>query len=92
ALVVQETALQSGVIRASLEGSDSGLTAAIVNSMAREFVRQDVASRSTEAEHMLAFLDQQLPGLRKELDEAEQRYNKFRNTHGTVDLGEESRL
>ncbi|MET3244193.1 uncharacterized protein involved in exopolysaccharide biosynthesis [Burkholderia sp. OAS925] len=92
ALVVQETTLQSGVIRASLEGGDSALTAAIVNSMAREFVRQDVASRSTEAEHMLAFLDQQLPGLRKELDEAEQRYNKFRNTHGTVDLGEESRL
>ncbi|CAN7208313.1 polysaccharide biosynthesis tyrosine autokinase [Paraburkholderia sp. 22099] len=92
ALVVAETTLQSGVIRASLEGGDSALTAAIVNSMAREFVRQDVASRSTEAEHMLAFLDQQLPGLRKELDEAEQRYNKFRNTHGTVDLGEESRL
>jgi hypothetical protein len=62
ALVVQETTLQSGVIRASLEGGDAGLTAAIVNSMAREFVRQDVESRSTEAEHMLAFLDQQLPG------------------------------
>src|ERR1700761_720250 len=92
ALLVQETTLQSGVIRASLEGGDAGLTAAIVNSMAREFVRQDVESRSTEAEHMLAFLDQQLPGLRKELDDAEQRYNKFRNAHGTVDLGEESRL
>ncbi|HEX7907948.1 MAG TPA: polysaccharide biosynthesis tyrosine autokinase [Paraburkholderia sp.] len=92
AMVVQETTLQSGVIRASLEGGDAGLTAAIVNSMAREFQRQDIESRSTEAEHMLAFLDQQLPGLRKELDEAEQRYNKFRNQHGTVDLGEESRL
>ena len=43
-LVVQETTLQSGVIRASLEGGDAGLTAAIVNSMAREFVRQDVES------------------------------------------------
>jgi tyrosine-protein kinase Etk/Wzc len=92
ALVVAETTLQSGVIRTSLEGGDPALTAAIVNSMAREFVRQDVESRSTEAEHMLAFLDQQLPGLRKELDDAEQRYNKFRNQHGTVDLGEESRL
>lgn len=92
ALLVQETTLQSGVIRASLEGGDPALTAAIVNNMAREFTRQDIASRSTEAEHMLAFLDQQLPGLRKELDDAEQRYNKFRNTHGTVDLGEESRL
>src|SRR3954452_18160996 len=37
ALVVEETAAQSGVIRVSLEGSDSPLTAAIVNNVAHEF-------------------------------------------------------
>ncbi|MEM5386570.1 polysaccharide biosynthesis tyrosine autokinase [Paraburkholderia phymatum] len=89
---VAESTLQSGVIRASLEGSDAKLTADIMNNMAREFIRQDIESRSSEAEHMLAFLDQQLPQLRKELDAAEQRYNTFRNQHGTVDLSEESRL
>ncbi|SEJ96602.1 polysaccharide biosynthesis tyrosine autokinase [Paraburkholderia diazotrophica] len=89
---VAESTLQSGVIRASLEGSDPKLTADIMNNMAREFIRQDIESRSSEAEHMLAFLDQQLPQLRKELDAAEQRYNTFRNQHGTVDLSEESRL
>lgn len=92
ALVVQETSPQSGVIRASLEGGDSVLTAAIVNNVAREFVRQDTESRSSAGEHMLAFLDQQLPDARKALDDAEQRYNKFRSAHGAVDLGEESRL
>ncbi|QQC62422.1 polysaccharide biosynthesis tyrosine autokinase [Paraburkholderia ginsengisoli] len=92
ALQIHETTSQSGVIRASVEGGDPVLTAAIVNSVAREFLRQDIASRSTEADQTLAFLEQQLPALRKELDEAEQRYNKFRNTHGTVDIGEESRL
>jgi tyrosine-protein kinase Etk/Wzc len=92
AMEIGESTLQSGVIRASLEGQDPKLTADIMNSMAREFIRQDVESRSTEAEHMLAFLDQQLPQLRKELDAAEQRYNTFRNQHGTVDLSEESRL
>lgn len=92
ALDVSEVGLQSGVIRASLEGHDSKLTAAILNNMAREFIRQDVESRSAEAEHMLAFLDEQLPQLRAQVDAAEQAYNKFRNQHGTVDLGEESRL
>jgi tyrosine-protein kinase Etk/Wzc len=92
AMDIGESTLQSGVIRASLEGQNPKLTADIMNSMAREFIRQDVESRSTEAEHMLAFLDQQLPQLRKELDAAEQRYNSFRNQHGTVDLSEESRL
>ncbi|NML30807.1 polysaccharide biosynthesis tyrosine autokinase [Paraburkholderia antibiotica] len=91
-VVVQETAPQSGVIRVSLESGDAALTAAIVNNMAHEFVRQDLANRSTETDHTLAFLEQQLPGLRKDVDDAEQRYNKFRNAHGTVDPGEESRL
>ncbi len=92
ALDVMEMTLQSGVIRARLEGSDPVLTAAVINRIADEFMAQDVESRSAEAEHMLAFLDQQLPALRKELDAAEDRYNKFRNQHGTVDLSEESRL
>ncbi|WP_028226570.1 polysaccharide biosynthesis tyrosine autokinase [Paraburkholderia ferrariae] len=91
-LDVSEVGLQSDVILASLEGHDSKLTAEILNNMAREFIAQDVESRSAEAEHMLAFLDDQLPQARAQLDAAEQRYNKFRNEHGTVDLGEESRL
>ncbi|MFM0109174.1 polysaccharide biosynthesis tyrosine autokinase, partial [Paraburkholderia rhynchosiae] len=92
ALVVEETAAQSGVIRVSFEGGDSALTAAIVNNVAHEFVRQDVDSRSNETGHLLAFIEQQLPDARKALDDAEQRYNKFRNAHGSVDIGEESRL
>ncbi|CAD6524830.1 polysaccharide biosynthesis tyrosine autokinase [Paraburkholderia metrosideri] len=92
ALVIQETSPQSGVIRASLEGTDSALTAAVVNNIARDFARQDMDSRAIASEQMLAYLNQQLPGVRKDLAEAEQRYNKFRNAHGAVDLGEESRL
>ncbi|WP_207004564.1 polysaccharide biosynthesis tyrosine autokinase [Trinickia mobilis] len=91
-MLVQEMTLQSGIISVSLDGRDPRLTANIVNNVARQFIQQDVDRRSAEAEHTLAFLDQQLPQLRKELDNAEQRYNTFRNNHGTVDLSEESRL
>lgn len=91
-LSVKETALQSGVIALTLQGANPALTAAVVNGIARQFIKQDVDRRSAEAEHTLAFLDQQLPQLRHELDAAEQRYNTFRNNHGTVDLSEESRL
>jgi tyrosine-protein kinase Etk/Wzc len=92
ALSVKETALQSGVIALTLQGANPVLTADVVNGIARHFIQQDVDRRSAEAEHTLAFLDQQLPQLRRELDAAEQRYNTFRNNHGTVDLSEESRL
>ena len=91
-LNVIETSVQSGIIAVTLEGVNSELTAAIVNGIARQYVQQDIDRKSAEAEHTLAFLDQQLPQLRSELDQAEQRYNNFRNKQGTVDLSEESRL
>jgi tyrosine-protein kinase Etk/Wzc len=91
-LNVVETSVQSGIIAVTLEGADPELTAAIVNGIARQYVQQDIDRKSAEAEHTLAFLDQQLPQLRTELDQAEQRYNSFRNKQGTVDLSEESRL
>ena len=91
-LTVAETTLQSGIIALSLEGHDSKLTSQIVNDIANRFVQQDMDTRSAEAGKTLAFLEQQLPQLRAQLDDAEQKYNTFRNTHGTVDLSEESRL
>ncbi|MDR5814304.1 polysaccharide biosynthesis tyrosine autokinase [Caballeronia sp. LZ033] len=91
-LTVAETALQSGIIGLSLEGSNPKEVAQIVNNIANRYVAQDSEKRSAEAEHTLAFLDQQLPILKKQLDESEQKYNSFRNKQGTVDLSEESRL
>jgi tyrosine-protein kinase Etk/Wzc len=91
-LTVTETALQSGIIALSLEGRDSKLTSQIVNDIASRFVQQDLDTRSAEAGKTLAFLEQQLPQLRAQLDASEEKYNTFRNKQGTVDLSEESRL
>ncbi|MFP3186549.1 MAG: Wzz/FepE/Etk N-terminal domain-containing protein, partial [Paraburkholderia sp.] len=68
-LNVVETSVQSGIIAVTLEGGNSELTAAVVNSIARQYVQQDIDRKSAEAEHTLAFLDQQLPQLRTELDQ-----------------------
>ncbi|MFP3564931.1 polysaccharide biosynthesis tyrosine autokinase [Paraburkholderia sp. SIMBA_030] len=92
ALVIAEKTKQSGVIGVSLDGSDSKRTAEIINTIAGTYVQQNIDRKSAEAEHTLSFLDQQLPQLRKQLDQAEDRYNAFRNRKGTVDLTEESRL
>jgi tyrosine-protein kinase Etk/Wzc len=92
ALVIAEKTKQSGVIGVTLDGADSKRIAEIINTIAAAYVQQNIDRKSAEAEHTLAFLDQQLPQLRKQLDEAEDRYNEFRNRKGTVDLTEESRL
>ncbi|MFM0041904.1 polysaccharide biosynthesis tyrosine autokinase [Paraburkholderia sediminicola] len=91
-LVISEKTKLSGVIGVSLDGYDSARTADIVNAIARAYVQQNVDRKQTEAAHTLTFLDQQLPQLRKELDQAEDRYNAFRNKNGTVDLSEESHI
>ncbi|RQS69243.1 protein tyrosine kinase [Burkholderia sp. Bp8963] len=91
-LVIGEKTKQSGVIGVSLDGADSARTAEILNTLASAYVQQNIDRKSAEAEHTLAFLDQQLPQLRKQLDQSEDRYNAFRNQKGTVDLTEESRL
>jgi tyrosine-protein kinase Etk/Wzc len=91
-LTVAETTLQSGIISVSLEGGNPKEAAQIVNNIANRYVVQDSEKRSAEAEHTLAFMDQQLPVLKKQLDDSEQKYNSFRNKQGTVDLSEESRL
>ena len=91
-LTIAEKTKQSGVIGVSLDGADSARTATTINTLASAYVQQNIDRKSAEAEHTLAFLDQQLPQLRKQLDQSEDRYNAFRNQKGTVDLTEESRL
>ncbi|MDW3681309.1 polysaccharide biosynthesis tyrosine autokinase [Cupriavidus sp. CV2] len=91
-LVISERGKQSGVIGVSLEGQDPELTAAILNEIGTEYVDQNVRRKAAEAEKSLAFLDQQLPQLKQQVEAAETRYNALRNQRGTIDLGEESKL
>ena len=53
---------------------------------------QNSARRTEEADKSLAWLNQRLPEVKQQLEQAEARYNQFRNAHGTVDLGEEGRI
>jgi len=92
ALAISERKSQSGMIGIALEGRDPSRVADIVNTIAQEYRAQDLARRSSEAEHSLLFLEGQLPKLRAELQQAEDQYNAFRNSRGTVDLSVESRL
>lgn len=91
-LTIAEKAKQSGMIGVSLTGEHSERTANILNAITQQYVKQNVDRKSAEAEHTLAFLEQQLPQLRTELDTAEEKYNQFRNENGTIDQSEESKL
>jgi tyrosine-protein kinase Etk/Wzc len=92
AMVINEQGKQSGVIQVKLQGENAKRIYALLSEIGREYMRQNLARKTEEAEKSLAFLNKQLPILKRQLDQSEDRYNQFRNAHGTVDLREEGRV
>lgn len=90
-LTIGEKGKQSGIISVSLEGNDRVQTVSTLNEIGYEYIKQNVERKSAEAEKSLAFLEKQLPELKKNLENAEATYNQLRNRRGTVDLSEEAK-
>ncbi len=90
-LKIAEQGKQSGVLRASLEGADPTLASRILNEIGQLYVRQNTERKAAEAEKSLAFLNTQLPDLKKQLEASEGKFNQFRSTQGTFDLDSEAK-
>jgi tyrosine-protein kinase Etk/Wzc len=90
-LTIAEKGKQSGIIGVALEGENPVRTAETLNEIGEQYIRQNVDRKSEEAKKSLAFLDKQLPEMRANLEVAEAKYNKLRNSQGTIDLDEEAK-
>jgi tyrosine-protein kinase Etk/Wzc len=75
----------------TLEHPDRAHIERVLNALGNSYVRQNVERRSAEAARSLEFLDEQLPLLRAELEQAEDAYNEFRREFQAVDLESETR-
>jgi tyrosine-protein kinase Etk/Wzc len=91
ALKIGERGKQSGIIGVAIENPDPALASAMVNRIGAEYIRQNEDRKSAEAEKSLAFLNRQMPELKRRLEESEGSYNALRNRRGTVDLNEEAK-
>jgi tyrosine-protein kinase Etk/Wzc len=88
-----EKGRQSGIIEATLLGGEPGKMTRILNEIGRQYVRQNVERKAAEAENQLAFLKVQMPQFKRQLDQSDQAYSRYRNQHGTVaPLDEEAKL
>ncbi len=92
ALSVNEMGKQSGVINATLKGDSAQGVYQLLTEISKEYMQQNGSRRTEEADKSLAYLNRRLPELKDQLEQAEVRYNQFRNAHGTVDLGEEAKI
>jgi tyrosine-protein kinase Etk/Wzc len=91
-LKINEQGKQSGMIMATLEGINPDQTSAVLNAVGAAYVHQNIARKAAEAEKSLVFLDSFLPQLKKQMQQAEEQYTKFRDVHGTFNLGAEGEM
>jgi len=84
-LQVSQPNKDSDVIEASLRGDDSQQTSTLLNAIGEQYVAQDAGRRSAEALRAFQLLNQQLPELKRKLEESEDAYNAFRSQHMTLD-------
>jgi tyrosine-protein kinase Etk/Wzc len=85
-LSIAEKGKKTGVLQIALEGTDRGRIAAILDSLSKAYLRQNVERKSAEAEQTLAFLETQLPELKGKLDVAEAELESYRTKKGSVDV------
>lgn len=90
-LKVTEKGKQSGVLDVSMQDSNPQKLTQLLNEIGRLYVRQNIERKAAEAEKTLGFLDTALPQFKKQLEQSEDLYNKYRNQNGTVSLDDEAK-
>ncbi|PQO99708.1 tyrosine-protein kinase [Pseudomonas frederiksbergensis] len=86
ALDVAERGKESGMIGLALESTDPDQAINILNEIAAIYVRQNVERTSAEAAQSLAFLKEQLPVVKKDLEKAGNALNEYQTRSKSVDI------
>ncbi len=91
-LKLSERGRQSGVMEATFRDTDPVRAADILNVIGTNYIRQDLNRKTGEAEKSIAFLSQQLPMLKAQMEQAEGAFNRFRARRGTVSMQDEAKV
>ncbi len=85
-LKISERGRKTGILEIRLDGADKEQVTRVVDTIANLYLRQNVERISEEAERSLAFLEEQLPIIKKEMELAEAKLNNYRSSRSSVDL------
>ncbi|NIF23025.1 polysaccharide biosynthesis tyrosine autokinase [Candidatus Pantoea multigeneris] len=88
-LDVSDAGMDTGMLEMKLKGEDPAKDRDILDSIASNYVLQNVERKSQEAANSLEFLKQQLPMIRNQLDTSEDKLNQYRQKSDSVDLNME---
>ncbi|MBE0445161.1 polysaccharide biosynthesis tyrosine autokinase [Psychrobacter sp. FME5] len=92
ALSVVEKGKQTGIIQLSMTGNNQQQTSLILKRIVLSYIDQNQSRGSEETTKTIAFMETQIPTLKKKLEDSEAIFNDFRKKYGTIDVGKEAEL
>lgn len=88
---VADQGKDTGILSLTITGEDPILIKKIINSISENYLAQNIARQAAQDQKSLEFLNQQLPKVRSDLDNAEDRLNAYRRQNDSVDLSLEAK-
>lgn len=89
-LSISELGSGSGILQLSMTGLNKLFVPKLLNTVAHNYVEQNIDAQSKDAQKSLEFLNSQLPKLKKKLDDAESRLAAYKEKNQPIDLPAES--
>ncbi|MDF7662173.1 polysaccharide biosynthesis tyrosine autokinase [Erwiniaceae bacterium L1_54_6] len=90
-LDVSDQGKDSGILRVSFTGDNPNRIEKILNTINANYVAQNVDRQAAQDSRSLEFLNRELPKVRDDLDQAEDKLNEYRKRKDSVDLSLEAK-
>jgi len=90
-LTVDEQGKDTGILNLSFNSDDRVLATSVLNDISQNYLNQNIARQAAQDAKSLEFLNQQLPLVRSELNDAEDKLNVYRRQKDSVDLSLEAK-
>ena len=90
AIHASEVGKDTNIIKVTYQNTDPVLAQDILNTLNRVYLHHNLTLKTEEARKSVAFIEQQLGSVRKELDRAENNLEKYQSTAGVVQLDTEA--
>lgn len=86
AIGASEKGKDSGIITLAYEHKNSAHAEKVLNKVSQIYVRRNVERNSAEAKKSLDFLEVQLPEVKKQLEQSEQRFNDYQKQRKSINI------
>jgi tyrosine-protein kinase Etk/Wzc len=86
-----EVGRMTSVIQVSYTSTDPVLARDVVNTLVQSYLEQNISFKAEEASRTVNFVEDQIQGLRKELDNSEKDLQVYKSSAGVVSLDNEAR-